>query len=332
MTTSNNLQMKYQRLGSDHNVTDVDNFIVGHRYSNTITSEGSPIVSTVWTISPFPTFLSFTGTTTGSSLVTLPAVITNNPLIIVFAAAGQCTVTCFVTLADGYTETLGGPITINSPTIAAMQGELLQGVQLVGSYPYYGLRYSVEEENGVTASGTVQSCGLGDDGQIAIMQVCVPARWLQNLQGVVVPMNLNGIACIDSPGEGLITYGEPVPLVNGESAGAQLIDAPLQEFDATFLATAAVGYNLASNNQSSPETFTAWLMYQPAGGYWVPLASFSWSWQALVEDLQVAQSGFTPEVIWQPTSTFPSWVNWVQNGSFGEDDEVKNARSTFAAE
>ena len=73
---------------------------------------------------------------------------------------------------------------------------------------------------------------------------------------------------------------------------------------------------------SDSSAFTMWLMFQPAGGNWVPLASLDWSWSGTATLTNVPTSGN----YWNLTSShppsrsygystvvYPRWTNNIQN-------------------
>jgi hypothetical protein len=77
------------------------------------------------------------------------------------------------------------------------------------------------------------------------------------------------------------------------------------------------GWNTATGNYS----FTTWLMYQPTGGVWVPLQSYTWNWSCTVKWLnsQWTITASSPTSPAQPTPTVtaipPTWSLVQNNGS-----------------
>jgi hypothetical protein len=76
---------------------------------------------------------------------------------------------------------------------------------------------------------------------------------------------------------------------------------------------------------SESDSFTTWLMYQPSGGVWVPLKSYSWNWSFTSQwskshnqwnlwRANPAPTSGDPGYTGAVTSTFPQW-GLVQNNS-----------------
>ncbi len=239
------------------------------------------------------------------------------PLAFYDSAAENLTVTCTVNLTapDGKTN-LG--ITANSPTVKVEKPTATWTIQTGTVQPWVQAGYF----------GLLAAPGTGYPG----------GEYWQSAVITVPPPFSGGVGCfaqLITPDFEMLQDGSTTPVVGSNNnlqgldnlfpyPGSQwTLPNPGTQSDRPAFGVAGVnspqyqGWNTATGNYS----FVTWMMYQPTGGIWVPLQSYTWNWSCTVKWLnsQWTITASSPTAPAQPTSTVtttpPTWSLVQNNGT-----------------
>ena len=300
--------------------------LTGQQITGTLSGTIGTVTSYTWTQPSATCFKTYNEKATSNQLIPLgptdlsgPAAgsTTVAPLAFYDSTAENLTVTCIVNLTapDGKTN-LG--LTVNSPQVIVEKPTATWAIQTGYVQPWTTAGYF----------GLLAAPGTGYPGG---------EYWQSAVITVPAPFS-GGSGCFAqllTPDFEMLQDGSTTPVVGPNNKMQGLDNAfpyPSSQWtlpntgsqsDRPAFGVAGVnspqyqGWNTATGNYS----FTTWLMYQPTGGVWVPLQSYTWNWSCTVKWLnsQWTITASSPTASSQPTptvtSTPPTWSLMQNNGS-----------------
>jgi len=251
---------------------------------------------------------------TGTVLPVTPVMLVANPLTFVFSAAGPAVVGVYVTTEYGTTYLMNNfMVTAPQGYFTSMTGQVRVAADAAGTF----LRFT----NDAPLAGIVMTPALTGTqsaaGSVAVFQIATNHRFRTDTDHQPWHWSLNGQDVLDIGMTNTVEYQNVVgQLQPGGIYQNFFTDSPAMQLIPAF-PFASVG----DGQPLIPETYNAYLMFQPAGGIWVPLSVMTWTWAGFAQfeqgawsAAQDAQNILNPVGV--PTNTFPTWTQNTQNGQW----------------
>jgi hypothetical protein len=268
-----------------------------------------PILSVTWVLAGVNGVANYTATTAAGIVTPIaPTMLSGNPLIFAWAGPGACSVGVYIYTAygTGYAQ--------NNFTVTAPQVNFLEAATSeVQVAPISGNQFLQFGNQSLQVPGiTINALVYGAQsvpGTLAIFQLCTNERFATDTDNRPWHWSLNGQSVLDIGMTGTVIYQAATDLSTpGASAQFDVIDSPGMELGPPLQLVAA-----GDGNPVVPETYNSYLMFQPAGGIWVPLSVLTWYWAGYSRlENGVWSAAQDPENSVDPlgvvTANFPIWT------------------------
>lgn len=274
-----------------------------------------PIIGVTWVLSGVNGVANYTATT-AAGFVTPITNLTMNPLIFAWAGPGPCFVGVYVYTAYG-TGYAQNNFTVTAPQVNFLEAATSQ-VQVAPISGNQFLQFGNQslQQPGITINAVVYGA-QSVTGTLAIFQLCTNERFATDTDNKPWYWSLNGQSVLDVGMTQSVIYQEEVATSTpGASAQFDVTDSPAMQLGPP-LQFMAIG----DGEPVVPETYNSYLMFQPAGGIWVPLSVLTWNWAGYSQlENGVWSAAQDPENSVNPlgvvTTNFPTWTGNTGNGGW----------------
>lgn len=280
-----------------------------------------PILSVQWVITPGTAGVAdyLISSQTGVVVPIPGAAMVQNPLVFAFAQAGNVVVGVYVVTPVG-TGSAYNSFVVTAPQVNFLDS--MTGAPQVRSNNTAG-RLLFGPAPGQTDGIIINASLFGGQnvpGQVGILQLVNNQRFLIHIDGGdKYHWNLNNQWVLDvGPENAYIFYQNAMDtLYPGSNAQFEVTDTPSSDL-ASFLQLVSIG-----DQDSDPETYMAYLMFQPVGqgSIFVPLSVLTWFWAGYTEregdnwsPVKNPENSVNP--LGEAATVFPQWTNYSFAGAW----------------
>ncbi len=268
-----------------------------------------PILAVQWVFAGGGPVANYTATPNAGILMPVtPQMLVTNPLTFAWSAGGASAVGVYIYTAYG-TGFASNNFQVTAPEVNfldSMTSQVYVGPQNNVTFLSFG------NPSGGHPGITINNVVFGAQnvpGLLGIIQLATNQRFGTDTDNQPWHWSLNGQSVLDVGQTGTVFYQNEIAALNpGGNSRFDVTDSPALQLGPSFQLVA-----VGDGNPVVPETYNSYLMFQPAGGIWVPLSMLTWNWagfsqleNAVWSAPQEPENAVNPLGV--PTNTFPTWT------------------------